>query len=164
MNVHLLWVIAITLFLAACGEQQPPAQPEEPEESQVAAPAAEPEEPQAAAPATEPEETEEPAEPEFAVSEEFLDHMHAHAEHMDDLMFALADGDLDGAMTPAYWLSRHRPLTHDVPEDWQKHILGMREAALAVEAATDLETARAAAEQISLHCQDCHSAAGVMVP
>lgn len=155
MNVHLLWVIAIAFFLAACGDKQAPA---EPEEAPVAAPATEP---------VVPEEAEEPqaqAEPEHAVSEAFIDHMHAHAEQMDDLMFALADGDLDGAMTPAYWLSRHRTVSTEVPEDWQEHIQGMREAALAVEASTDIESARAAAEQISVHCQGCHSVAGVVTP
>ena len=150
MNVHLLWLIATALFLAACSKQEPPPEPEEP---QVAAPASGPQE---AA-------SQETAEPEFAVSEAFVDHMHAHAEQMDELMFALSDGDLDGAMTPAYWLSRHKTVS-GVPEEWQQHIVGMREAALEVEAATDIETARAAAEKISEHCQGCHAVAGVTTP
>jgi mono/diheme cytochrome c family protein len=37
----------------------------------------------------------------------------------------------------------------------------MREAAGAVEQAGDLETARAAAQQISKQCQACHAATGV---
>ena len=87
--------------------------------------------------------------------------MHAHAEQMDELMFALADGDLVGAMTPAYWLGRHKTV-RGVPDEWQKYVAGMREAALAVESANDLETARAAAEEISKQCQGCHTAAGVV--
>ena len=154
MNVHLLWVVAIALALTACSEQQTPAQPEESEEPQVAAPAIE---------AEEPDELQESAEPEDAVSQEFIYHMHAHADQMDELMFALSDGDLDRAMTPAYWLSRHKTV-EGVPEDWRPHVIGMREAALAVESATDIDAARAAAEQISVHCQGCHAAAGVMTP
>ena len=132
----------------ACGEQPPPAA----------------EEPPVAAPVVKSGEPAEPETPDIAVDEEFINHMHVHAEQMDELMFALSDGDLDGAMTPAYWLSRHRTVSTEVPEDWQQHIQGMREAALAVEASTDLESARAAAERISIHCQGCHSAAGVVAP
>ena len=146
MNVHLLWVIAVSLFMFACGEQQAPQETDEP---------------QVEAPATEPVELEAPPKPEDAVSQEFIDHMHAHAEQMDEMMFALADGNLDNATTAAYWLSRHKSVS-GVPDDWQQYIEGMREDARAVENAPDLETARAAAERISVHCQGCHSAAGVL--
>ena len=90
----------------------------------------------------------------------FLDHMHAHAEQLDELNFALSDGDLDAAMTPAYWLSRHKTVS-GLPPELQPFVDGMRESASAVEAATDLATARAAAAQISLQCQGCHTAVGV---
>ena len=141
MKIHALSIAAIAFGLAACGEQEPPA-------TQQAEP-----------PATAPEATE-PLQAEKPVNQEFIDHMHAHAEQLDELMFALADDDLAGAMTPAYWLSRHRTVS-GVPDAWQQYVDGMREAALAVESATDLETARAAAEQITVHCQGCHAAAGV---
>ena len=148
MNVHLLWVIALAVFMSACSEQTAPQEAEEPQ----AAPVAEPEVP------AEPAESTEPG---FPVSEEFINHMHAHAEQMDEMMFALADGDLEGATTAAYWLSRHKSV-EGVPDDWHQHIVGMREEAKAVENAADLDSARAAAERISTHCQGCHTAAGVM--
>lgn len=93
----------------------------------------------------------------------FIDHMHAHAEQLDDLMFALADGDLEGAMTPAFWLSRHDAV-EGVPEEWQQYVTGMRKAAAAVESAGDLEAAKAAAERLSEQCQACHTAAGISTP
>ena len=133
------------MFLFACGEQQAPPEAEQPQATGVAVP----------------EEPTEPAEPEFAFSEEFIDHMHANADQMDEMMFALADGDLDAATTTAHLLSRQENIG-DVPEEWQQYIAGIREDALAVENATDLETARAAAESISQHCQGCHDAAGVL--
>ena len=91
----------------------------------------------------------------------FLDHMHAHAEHLDDLNFALGDDDLGMAMTPAYWLSRHEAVG-GLPEELQPFLVRMREAARAVEAAQDIETARAAAKRIGAECQGCHNAAGVV--
>lgn len=142
MKNNALTIAAIALGLAACGEQAPPAT-QEPEP-----------------PAAAPEAAVVPSEAEVMVDQEFIDHMHVHAEHLDDLMFALADGDLAGAMTPAYWLSRHRTVS-GVPDEWQQYVEGMRESALDVESATDLDTARAAAEQITIHCQGCHAAAGV---
>jgi hypothetical protein len=148
MKSHAFWIAAIALCLAACGEQQQ-AEPQPPETSDVTEAAAEPDMAEAA--------------PAAAVDQAFIDHMHAHAEQLDELMFALADDDLEGAMTPAFWLSRHDTV-EGVPEDWQAHIAGMREAALAVGRATDLESARAAAEEISANCQACHSAAGVAGP
>ena len=133
MKIHALWIIAIALGLAACGKQEPPA-PEQADTSGTTP-----------STVTEPEETVAPPAPAF--DEEFLNHMHAHAEHMDDLMFALADGDLLKARTPAYWLSRHRSVM-GVPDEWQQYVEGMRDAAFAVEAAPDLESARVAAERI----------------
>lgn len=144
MRIQILGSIAIALCIAACGEQQAP-----------------PEEPPAAAPPVETDVSAEPAPEEPVANQAFIDHMHAHAEHMDDLMYALGDGDLDGAMTPAYWLSRHKSVD-GVPEEWQPYVTGMREAAFAVTSATDLDMARAAAEQITVHCQGCHAAAGVI--
>lgn len=138
MNIHTLWIVAIALCLSACGKQEP-AEPQPPENDQSAAPA---------------------DKTIVAFDEAFLDHMHAHAERLDDLMFALADDDLAGASTPAYWLSQHETVT-GVPEEWQQYVTSMRNAAVEVEMADDLDTARAAAEEISAQCQECHAAAGV---
>jgi cytochrome c556 len=147
MRFHALWITAIILGIAGCGEQR---QPEAQQAESPAAAAAEAEAPEAAASAAE-------------VKQAFIDHMHAHAEQLDELMFALADGNLDGALTPAYWLSSHDSV-EGIPEDWLQFVVGMRTAAAEVEEATDLATARAAAERISENCQACHSAAGVDTP
>ena len=92
----------------------------------------------------------------------FLDHMHMHAEQLDTLNFALADGDLEAAMTPAYWLAGHKTV-RGLPEELTPYLDGMRKAARAVEAAEDLEAARAAAQEIGVHCVACHTAAGVVI-
>jgi mono/diheme cytochrome c family protein len=86
--------------------------------------------------------------------------MHAHAEQLDDLNFALADGDLPGALTAAYWLSGHQEVS-GIREEWRPYLDGMREAAKAIEEAKDIEAARVAAERINENCQGCHEAAGV---
>lgn len=93
-------------------------------------------------------------------SNAFISHMHAHAEQLDDLNYALADDDLEGAMTPAYWLSKHDEV-NGIPLEWQPYLTGMREAAVDVETAPDLATARDAANRINDQCQGCHSVARV---
>ncbi len=148
MKIHAFWIAAIALSLTACGEQKQP-EPQQPEGAAEAAAAAD------AAMAE--------AEAAAMVSQGFIDHMHAHAEQLDELMFALADDDLEGAMTPAYWLSRHDTV-EGIPDEWLDYVVGMRKAALDVGRATDHATARAAAEQISANCQGCHTAAGVADP
>jgi hypothetical protein len=90
----------------------------------------------------------------------FLEHMHAHAVHFDDLNIALDEGDFEGAMTPAYWLSRHESLG-SLPADLQPFLVRMREAGRVVEETKDLAAARAGAEQIGKECLGCHTAAGV---
>lgn len=142
MKLHSLLIVGLALGVAACAEKKEPA----PEPAAAPAP-----EPQAAAPA--------PVE-ESGHGEEFIDHMHAHAEQLDNLNFALADDDLAGAMTAAYWLSGHQEVS-GINEEWRPFLEGMREAAQAVEEADDLDAARAAAERINKNCQGCHKAAGV---
>ena len=141
MKIHTLWAIAVALCLAACSKQEPAElQPTENDQAATAA--------------------EEVQVTESEFGEAFINHMHEHAEKLDDLMFALADDDLEGARTPAYWLSQHDTVS-DVPEEWANYITGMRNAAYEVETADDLDTARAAAEDVSEQCQACHAAAGV---
>lgn len=142
MRNHTFWALAAALCLGACGKQ-PPA-----EDAPVEAPA------------DEPVVIEETLPAEAAFDQGFIDHMHVHAERVDELMFALADDDLEAAASPAAWLSRH-PAEDRIPDEWLPYLESMREAARAVENATDLEEARAAAEQISVHCQGCHTAAGL---
>ena len=150
MKLQSLLIVGMALFVAGCAEKKEPA-PE---------PAAEPApEPQAAAPAEPAAETPS-AEEEAARDEAFIDHMHAHADQLDNLNFALADDDLEGAMTAAYWLSGHQEVS-GLKDEWRPFLEGMRDAAQAVEEAPDLEAARAAAERINDNCQGCHDAAGV---
>ena len=141
MKTHTLWITSIALCLSACGKQEP-AEPQAPVTDESAAPA---EETQATA---------------TGFDEAFIKHMHDHAAKLDELMFALADDDLVGAATPAYWLSQHETV-EGVPDEWQNYLTSMRNAAYEVEMANDLETARLAAEEISVQCQGCHAAAGV---
>ncbi|MDJ0698634.1 MAG: hypothetical protein QNJ07_02155 [Woeseiaceae bacterium] len=145
MKLQLFLIAAISLGLAACAKEEAPAPEPAPEPEQAVAP-----EPQAEA-----------SVPMAEVSEALIKHMHAHADKMDDINFALADGDLDAAMTPAYWLSRHESV-EGMPEEWQPFMKGMREGAKAIEASTDLESARAAAKTITAQCQGCHQAAGIV--
>lgn len=141
MKTQTIWLAACALCLAACSEGQPPADPS----------------PAAAQPAADATKTR----PEPIVDQAFIEHMHEHADKLDNLMFALDDGDLEAALTAAYWLGGHQSPEGIRPE-WQPFLAGMREAALGVELATDIETARAAAGQISTHCQACHAAAGIV--
>ena len=146
MKSHSLLIIGLALCFTGCAEKKQPA-PE---------PAAEP--PQQAA--TEPAAAMSPVEEEIARDDAFIDHMHAHAEQLDNLNFALADDDLEGAMTAAYWLSGHQEVG-GIKKEWRPFLNGMREAAQAVEEAKDLDAARAAAERINENCQGCHEAADV---
>lgn len=95
------------------------------------------------------------------MNDAFLKHMHRHADELDDLNLALADGDLDAAKNSANWLSRHDAVT-GIPSEWQLYLDGMRKAARAVGEATDLEAARLPAELITDNCQGCHIAAGIV--
>jgi hypothetical protein len=143
MKIRMILVVGFVLSVTGCAEK---------EQANL--------EPVDEAPMTAPETAAPTAGTESWRNDAFLKHMHRHAEQLDDLNYALADGDLEGAMTPAYWLSRH-DTDSDVPSDWLPYLYGMRTEAEAVEAATDLATARAAAERISAQCQGCHAAAGI---
>ena len=141
--MHAILIVGLAICVSACAEKKEPAV-----------------EPQAAAPA-EPAPAETPAvEEESAHYTEFIEHMHAHAEQLDNLNFALDDGDLPRALTAAYWLSGHQEVS-GIREEWRPYLEGMREAAKSIEEAKDLDAARAAAERITEQCQGCHDAAGV---
>lgn len=145
MKLQTLLIVTFTLGVTGCAEKEQ-AEPDEVDEAQAPPPAA-------VAP---------PMENDGWQDDAFMEHMHAHAEQLDDLNFALADGDLDAAMTPAYWLSRHETVG-GVPSELQPYLDGMREAASAVGEATDLAAAQLAAERINEQCQGCHIAAEVAV-
>ena len=144
MKLHLLLIISFVLSMTGCAEKEQPA-PEAVEEAQAPPPAVE----------AAPEETRE------WLNDEFLKHMHRHADELDELNLALADGDLQTAITSANWLSRHEPIT-SIPSELQQYLDGMREAALDVGAASDLDAARGPAERITDNCQGCHVAAGIV--
>ena len=167
MKLHVLLLIAFAAALAACGEKEQAAAPTE---SEMDAPEA------AAVEMPEAEDTEAAADevdddvesgPDATLAdiqewrtEALLDHMHAHAEQLDDLNYALDDGDLFRASTSAYWLGRH-DVIKGLPDNLQPYVTGMRVAARAVEEAEDIETAKAAAKGVGEACQACHAAAEV---
>lgn len=93
-------------------------------------------------------------------NESFREHMHLHAEKLDELNFALEDGDLEAAKIPANWLAEH-DTDGDIQSEWLPTLYRMRTEAKAVESAPDLATARAAATRINEQCQSCHVAVGI---
>jgi mono/diheme cytochrome c family protein len=143
MKLHTLLIVGFALSTAGCAEKQQ-AVPEAVTEVPAPPPATE-------APA---------AKTEAWMNDAFLEHMHRHADELDDLNLALADGDLDAAIASANWLSRHDAVTN-IPPEWQLYLDGMREAARAVAEASDVEAARGPAERITDNCQGCHRAAGM---
>ena len=147
MSRQILCLFALAFVLSACSGDEPPAagDTEAPTGSEA----------EAASPNLE-------RDTGLIVDEAFLHHMHAHAEMLDEINYALADGNLELAITPAYWLARHHEF-EGMPDEWRPYAKGMREAAAAVESAPDLETARAAAERITEQCVACHTAAGMNV-
>jgi len=152
MKLHLLLVIGLAAGIVGCAEKEQavPGQGSEMEPATSAVTEAPAVEPGASAAQTKDWRT-----------SGFMDHMHVHAEQLDDLNFALADGDLEAAMMPAYWLSRHKTVG-GLPSELQQFLIIMREQARAVEEADDLVAAGAAAQQISAQCQGCHAAVGVV--
>ena len=88
MKVHTWVIIAIAMGLWGCAEKEA-AQPATVDEAPAAAPEA------AVAVA------------EIWEDEAFVEHMHEHADKLDELNFALADGDLDAAKAHASWLAEH---------------------------------------------------------
>jgi len=142
MKARIICTTALALFFVGCGEKQPPAE-------------------EATAPLEEAVAIETPTSQPF-VNEAFIDHMHTHADQVDEIMIALSDDDLEGAKGPAAWLYRHQEV-EGIPAEWEPFLIGMREAASTVESAVDLETARGAAERIVANCQGCHTAAGINV-
>ena len=93
-------------------------------------------------------------------NESFIEHMHLHAEKLDDLNFALADEDLEAAKAAADWLASH-DTDSNMQSDWMPFLYRMRTDAEAVAAAPDLASAQAAAERITVQCQECHRAVGI---
>jgi hypothetical protein len=144
MKLHTLLIVGFSLSMAGCAEKEQ-AVPEAVNDVQTPAPAAEAS----------------PAKIEEWMNDAFLKHMHRHADEVDDLNLALADGDLDAAIASANWLSRHDAVT-GIPPEWQLYLDGMREAARAVGEASDPEAARLPAERITENCQGCHVAAGML--
>jgi soluble cytochrome b562 len=144
MKLHTLLIFGFALSMTACAEKDQ-ATPEAVDDVQAPPTVAE-------APS---------AKTEKWHDDEFLEHMHRHADELDELNLALADGDLDAAKASANWLSRHDGVT-GIPPEWQLYLIDMREAADAVAEATDLEAARLPAERITEKCQGCHIAAGIV--
>ncbi len=137
MHVRIIPLVVVALYACGCAKEEPPVPVEMPQAPDAAA-----------------------TEEDSWKTDAFIQHMHLHANQIDKLNLALAEGDFDGAMTPAYWLSRHDEVD-GIPVELQQYIEGMRAAASEVEAATDFDTARSAAERITVQCQGCHAAANI---
>ena len=134
MKLHALLLIAFAAALAACGEKEQAAAPTESEMDAPEAAAVETPETEALEAAVDEAESEldaTMADVQEWRTEALLDHMHAHAEQLDDLNYALDDGDLFRASTSAYWLGRH-DVIKGLPDDLQPYVAGMRDAARAV--------------------------------
>ena len=170
MKLHTLILIGFGLFVAGCAEKQPSA--EEAPAMEDAAEATEASMDAAGAAVDESvEEVVAEASEAMEITPEkikqwvdagFIDHMHMHAEQLDDLNFALADGDLEKAKVPAYWLTAHKTV-RGLPDELAPYLDGMREAAKGVSDAEDIETAKIAAQEIGVHCVACHTASGVVL-
>jgi hypothetical protein len=159
MKSRIFWTFALASCLIACGKQ--PATEEAAVETAADEPVAAAESAPMDPAATEPAMVEpEAAMPEFG--QELLDHMHAHAERVDEINYALDDGDLGTAKAAAKWLAEHKTVD-GIPDEWQKYVTNLRQAATRVEAAVDLDSARVAAQAIAPQCQSCHVAAGVLI-
>ena len=143
MKLHMILVVGLVLSATGCGEKQQ-VMSEPVDEASMTPPAA----------------VALTAEHEIWQNESFRQHMHLHADNLDNLNFALEDGDLEAAKISAHWLSTH-DTDSDVQSDWLPYLYRMRTAAEAVEAAPDIATAQTAAEQINANCQQCHTAVGI---
>ena len=144
MKLHTLLIFGFAFGMTGCAEKEQ-ATTEAIDEVQAPPPVAEAS----------------PAEAEKWQDDDFLEHMHRHADELDELNLALADGDLDAAKASANWLSRHDGIS-GIPPEWKLYLVDMREAADAVAEAGDLEAARLPAERITENCQGCHIAAGIV--
>ena len=143
MNLRTILIVGLGLITAGCAEKDQ-ANPESPGQADMAMP-----------------ETAAPWEADDSWrNTEFLQHMHVHAEKLDEINFALADGDREAAMAPANWLASHETYA-GVQQEWLPYLYGMRSEAEALEAAADLATARAVAQRINAQCQACHAAVGM---
>ncbi|MBT8091595.1 MAG: hypothetical protein KJN77_01075 [Gammaproteobacteria bacterium] len=150
MTFRTLFLIGITIAFAGCTKKEaapPPARDETPAAAEAMAPDAE----------------SMTSEQVAAGTDAFIEHMHEHAKQLGRIKLALEADDLDGALTPAYWLSRHEGV-HGPLYDWETYLDQMRSGAADIANATDLEAARAAEKRIEEGCAGCHSAAGAYVP
>lgn len=153
MRVHTFLLVSIALGMAGCAEKE-----------EAAADAATDIEPVAPEETAAPVDEHAPDHTKAVIQDwrttELLDHMHVHAVHLDDINYALDDDDIDGARSAAQWIAQHNDVA-DLPSELLPFVDGMREAAIAVETASDLDTARAAADQIVAQCRACHDAEGI---
>lgn len=150
MTLRTLFLIGIIIAIAGCSKKEAPPAPTQ-------------EKPPAAAEVAAPDAEETAKDLVEAGSDAFIEHMHEHAKQLGRIQIALESGDLDGAATPAYWLSRHEGV-HGPLYDWEDYLDQMRSAAGEIANTTDIDVARAAAAKIEEGCKGCHSASGAYVP
>lgn len=157
MNMHAALIVGLGLIVAGCADEGPAdSAPAEQAEASMTG--------DAAMPATGGE-TEAAALAPWEADDSwrnagFMQHMHLHADRLDEVNFALADDDLEAAMEPAEWLATHETY-EDIQTEWLEYVYRMRSEAEDLVAATDLATARAAAKRINDQCQACHTFLGI---
>ena len=151
MRLHTALLVGLTLGFVGCAEKGEAApEPETPAAEETAE--MEPAVPESVeAPEVEAVANETVAVIEGWRDEALLDHMHVHAERLDEINYALDDGDLEAAMMPAKWLAEHQTVS-DLPDALLPFVDGMRAAAVDIVGAEDVATAQAAAQRIVTQC------------
>jgi cytochrome c553 len=88
--------------------------------------------------------------------------MQGHLQAVDAVRAALVHGDLSGAKKANRDFLDHK-VAFDLPGDWLTHVGAMGEAAVALDGATDLQSAARHAAEVASACGSCHDAVGAAV-
>ena len=167
MRVHTVLLVGLTLGFAGCAEKEEAA-PDAGAEMEAAAPEVEAAMEESAPESVDASDLEAAATNETTAviegwrDEELLNLMHVRAERLDEVNYALDDGDLEAAKMPAKWLAEHRPI-EGLPEQLQPFVDGMRAAAVEIGNAENVEAAKLAAKGVVVQCQACHAATGASI-
>ncbi len=163
MRLHIVLLVGFTLGMAGCSEKEQAAP-----EPEMEATATEPANDMDAALSGAEAEIE-AAVPDETVAviegwrdEALLELMHVRAERLDEINYALDDGELEKARMPAKWLASHKKV-EGLPDSLVPFADGIRAAAVDIENATDIPMAKAAAQRIVAQCQACHAATGANI-
>ncbi len=87
-------------------------------------------------------------------------HMQEHLERVNAIRDAILLSDVESVREPAVWLADHDPLP-DIELIYEPFVLSLREHAVEIVSAADVETAAAATARIAVDCGNCHRATDV---